>query len=95
MPVILILTIIVHELAKKKQPSTNFSKIKNNTVIDKTGNCQGHSDPVNSHKLQRSSREAVQDSCLYNGVTQPKCLIELNTLSFDLGKANTGFRNAI
>lgn len=94
MPVILILTIIVHELAKKKKP-TNFSKIKNNTVIDKTGNCQGHSDLVNSHKLQRSSREAVQDSCLYNGVTQPKCLIELNTLSFDLGKANTGFRNAI
>lgn len=94
MPVILILTIIVHELAKKKKP-TNFSKIKNNTVIDITGNCQGHSDLVNSHKLQRSSREAVQDSCLYNGVTQPKCLIELNTLSFDLGKANTGFRNAI
>lgn len=93
MPVILKLTIIVHELAKKKP--TNFSKIKNNTVIDKTGNCQGHSDLVNSHKLQRSSREAVQDSCLYNGVTQPKSLIELNTLSFDLGKANTGFRNAI
>lgn len=93
MPVILILTIIVHELAKKKNLLILAkSRI---TVIDKTGNCQGHSDPVNSHKLQRSSREAVQDSCLYNGVTQPKCLIELNTLSFDLGKANTGFRNAI